>query len=508
MQIAHHAVVPAMLLLAASSSVSAQERERVRERDTEPRQRTVWVSRDDDRPRLGISTSSGSRRDTLGLLVTDVVEDGAAAKAGIEEGDRIASINGVNLRVPSEDAGDEEMAGIAQRRLVRELGKHKAGDEVELRVWSNGNWKTVKAKLTEREDIGFATSLRSRREEMENRAVLGLGLGTSGSRRDTLGLLVTGVSEDGPAEKGGVEEGDRLVSINGVDLRVAKEDAGDWSSSSTRVRRLNREMEKVKPGDAVELKVYRDGQQRSVRVTAGKASELKDRAGFFFGDGMGFSLPRAPRTPDAPMPPMPPDAPLFRWNDDGEMRIRVSPRVRADVEEGMRGLERGMIELRRAIPRVRVQVEDDNDPGELPSAATPRPAPRARTGVAIAGTGWPTTVGWTGGSRTEGPAIGVWGNDTDAANGTFSVAGLKLSIVDGDLADYLGAGSDRGLLVIDGSARWEGIRQGDVILRLDGRPVRPRGEGVSLQLRGRSAHDVELLRSGKRITVSVNIDGD
>lgn len=497
-----------MLMLAATTPLSAQERKRDRERDNEPRQRTVWVSRDDDRPRLGISTSSGSKRDTLGLLVTDVVENGAAAKAGIEEGDRIASINGVNLRVSSEDAGDEEMAGVIQRRLVRELEKHKAGDEVELRVWSNGNWKTVKAKLTEREDVGFATTLRDRREEMENRAVLGIGLGASGSRRDTLGLLVTSVSEEGPAEKGGVEEGDRLVSINGVDLRVAREDAGDWSSSSTRVRRLNREMEKVKPGDAVELKVYRDGQQRTVRVTAGKASELSDRGGFFFGDGMGFAVPRVPRAPEAPMPPVPPQRPFFQWNDDGEMRIRVSPKVRADVEEGMRGLEDGFIQLRRAIPRIRVQVDDDDAPDDAPPAAWVRPAPRVGAGPAIASVRWPTTVGWTGGSQLEGPAVGVWGSDVDAANGTFTVSGLKLSIVDGDLSDYLGAGSDRGLLVIDGSARWDGIRQGDVILRLDGHPVRPRGEGVSLQLRGNGTHEVDLMRGGKRMTVAVRIGGD
>src|SRR5919197_2978799 len=54
----------------------------------------------DDEPRavLGISTNgSGSARDTLGVLVSSVVPNSPADKAGIEEGNRIASINGVSL---------------------------------------------------------------------------------------------------------------------------------------------------------------------------------------------------------------------------------------------------------------------------------------------------------------------------------------------------------------------------------------------------------------------------
>jgi hypothetical protein len=37
----------------------------------------------------------------------------------------------VNLRLSPQDAGEEDMADVAQRRLVRELEKHKVGDEVE-----------------------------------------------------------------------------------------------------------------------------------------------------------------------------------------------------------------------------------------------------------------------------------------------------------------------------------------------------------------------------------------
>src|SRR4029079_370086 len=87
----------------------------------------------DETPRaaLGINTSStGTLRDTLGLLVSSVVRGGPAEKAGLEEGHRIASINGVNLRSTKADLEDYENAGTLNRRLVRELEKVKPGDEV------------------------------------------------------------------------------------------------------------------------------------------------------------------------------------------------------------------------------------------------------------------------------------------------------------------------------------------------------------------------------------------
>ena len=51
-----------------------------------------------------------------------------AEKAGLEEGNRIASINGVNLRSNKADLEDYENAGTLNRRLVRELEKVKPGD--------------------------------------------------------------------------------------------------------------------------------------------------------------------------------------------------------------------------------------------------------------------------------------------------------------------------------------------------------------------------------------------
>ena len=87
----------------------------------------------------------------------------------------------------------------------------------------------------------------------EDRAALGLYLSVTGNKRDTSGVFVQRVSDGGPADKAGIAEGDRIASINGVDVRVPREDAGDWSVGSSRIDRLEREVRKLKPGQTADL---------------------------------------------------------------------------------------------------------------------------------------------------------------------------------------------------------------------------------------------------------------
>jgi hypothetical protein len=87
-------------------------------------------------------------------------------------------------------------------------------------------------------------------------------------------------------------------------------------------------------------------------------------------------------------------------------------------------------------------------------------------------------------------------------SGTFGLPGLRLAAVSGDLASYFGAGSERGLLVLAVTDRWPGIHNGDVILSVDGTPVRGEDGSTSISFReGRS--NVVVLRAGKRVRVNV-----
>ncbi|MFI5231824.1 MAG: PDZ domain-containing protein [Gemmatimonadales bacterium] len=156
--------LPMFVLAAAAPMAGAQS-----SGQAAPRVRTYsWTSADDsNRAMLGISTGSSGRRDTLGLFIESITDGSPADKAGLEEGNRIASINGVNLKVAREDAGESDMAGAMTNRLVREMRKLKAGDEVTLQVWADGHYKTVKVKTVAAKELeakdgspdGFAYSM-------------------------------------------------------------------------------------------------------------------------------------------------------------------------------------------------------------------------------------------------------------------------------------------------------------------------------------------------------------
>jgi len=250
---------------------------------------------DTDRAVIGITTSSGSARDTLGVLIGSIHPGGPAEKAGLEEGNRIASINGTNLRLSPADVGDWDMSGIMSRRFTREIGKVKAGGDVELRIYSGGQFRNVKIKTIAYDSL-YRTTRRTRWDE-DDRAALGVSLGSSGSKRDTLGVLVMWLDDDGPAAKAGLEEGNRIAAIGSVDLRVSRDDAGDEMISGVKAQRLQRELEKLKPGDEVELRVYGDGKTRTVKVKTVAASKLSR-------GGRSIFMGTTPRV--APMPPMPP----------------------------------------------------------------------------------------------------------------------------------------------------------------------------------------------------------
>ena len=162
---------------------------------------------------------------------------------------------------------------------------------------------------------GFDSSFNKMRMRMDstmmNRAVLGLELRPTGNKRDTLGVFVENVAPGGPAEKAGIVEGDRIASINGVDLRESSNDVGDPYTDGIAAHRLSREVQKLAPGARVSLRVYSGGRFRDVEVTAGRASDLMRGEAHFHGfpgmrrlDGPGGEImPMLPEGMRLPIPP-------------------------------------------------------------------------------------------------------------------------------------------------------------------------------------------------------------
>jgi len=314
-----------------------------------PDGRTFAFERDENpRAVLGINTSSsGTRRDTLGVLITSVVRGGPAEKAGLEEGNRIAAINGVSLRANAADVEDFENAGTLSRRLVRELEKVKPGAEVELRVYREGRTQSMRVRTVSSDSLfkRATTFRRASRSEMDERPALGVGLGSTGSRRDTLGVLVMSVQDSSPAGRAGLEEGNRIAAINGVNLRVAHEDADDPSIGRTKAQRLMREVSQLKPGENVTLRVYANGQYRDVTMKVVRAGELPRSRGMTFFGGDEF-FPGMPA-----MPPMPRGT-LRTMLDGDPIHLELGP----ELGESLEGVRMELDRLRPELERVRASV--------------------------------------------------------------------------------------------------------------------------------------------------------
>ena len=363
----------------ATRTVTAQTESRVRVVAPESLGAYRIGSQPEHRAALGIGTSATrTLRDTLGLLITSITSGSPAEKAGLEEGNRLAAINGVSLRTSAAAAEDGEMSSALTHRLTRELAKSKPGDEISLSVYRDGRMQSMKVKAAD-SDVLFAraSSLRTTRADRDDRAAIGVMLGNSGSRRDTLGVLVIGVTDSTPAAKAGIEEGNRIAAINGVNLRVAREDVGDHWVGSTKAERLQRAINSTKPGDNVTLKVYSNGQFRDVTMKAARAGDLpRNGSAIFMGDGFSGLMRTMPAMPFMPATPSVPRTLRVPMED---MRMEMTPELHHDIEGMRMQLERIGPEIERTM---RPQLERLRL--ELPRAMEQlRAMPRMRMTVVV-----------------------------------------------------------------------------------------------------------------------------
>ena len=106
------------------------------------------------RAALGLELrTTGTHRDTLGVFVEAVTPKGPAESAGIIEGDRIAGINGVDLRTAVADIDDSYSNELASHRLSREVQKLTPGSRVTLRIYSGGRFRDVQVVAGKASDV-------------------------------------------------------------------------------------------------------------------------------------------------------------------------------------------------------------------------------------------------------------------------------------------------------------------------------------------------------------------
>jgi S1-C subfamily serine protease len=100
-----------------------------------------------------------------------------------------------------------------------------------------------------------------------------------------------------------------------------------------------------------------------------------------------------------------------------------------------------------------------------------------------------------------------WSSDggplaTSSTGGMLVLGGLRVAPVSDGLSSYFGKGSENGLLVLDVNDSWMPLRAGDVILSVNGTPVRD-GERTSLSLDSDRDNRFVVLRKGAKVTVDV-----
>ena len=162
---------------------------------------------------------------------------------------------------------------------------------------------------------------------------LGISLDVSEPAAGERGAHISGVMEDGPAERAGLAEGDVITSVDGRPLsqplapEIERELDPERSLPAQRLLALARRLE---PGDRVEIEFLRDGESRRVTVEAehlggwGKTFTLTtpEWDAEEFGERMRslserMRRMRAPQTPPAPDAPRAPAPRGFRFELDG-----------------------------------------------------------------------------------------------------------------------------------------------------------------------------------------------
>ncbi len=427
---------------------------------------------------LGISlrTSSGAA-DTLGLLVDDVEDGLPADKAGITRGSRLVSADGVDLRLDPRDLDDSAAEALPETRLRRLIGRKAPGDTIALVVLSDGRKETRRVVLAE------SPMARTLRGLSTGRRVLGLGFAQRGSMRDTAGLLIVSISTGGAADKAGLIEGDRIVSIDGVDLRIPASDAGSPDAVDARISRLRRALDAARDSTPVRLEVLSEGRRRTLSVVPSNERGFTfSTAGF---QGMADDIRASVRA---------------NMQQFGERSEAASARAEAQREMTQMQREQAREIRERAREQAEAQRERAQEQGERVREQAREQARMQRDEMRRDGD---SRDAWSRDDDDDDGPRGVRGTVRGRTDGaTLSLSGLSLAIVDRDFAQQFGRGSEDGALVVRTRDSWDPIKVGDVILKIDGRGVRD-GNGLDVSFdRGRDQR-IEILRNGRRETITL-----
>ncbi|XP_067416307.1 protein scribble homolog isoform X15 [Emydura macquarii macquarii] len=189
---------------------------------------------------LGISIAGGKgstpyKGDDEGIFISRVSEEGPAAQAGVRVGDKLLEVNGVALHSAEHHVAVEALRGSGSSVSMTVLRERMVEPEnaitvTPLRPEDDYSPRERRGGLhfPERPE-GAPTPERFSTCLMRNEKGLGFsiagGKGSTPYRAGDTGIFISRIAEGGAAHRDGtLHVGDRVISINGVDMTEARHD--------------------------------------------------------------------------------------------------------------------------------------------------------------------------------------------------------------------------------------------------------------------------------------------
>ncbi|KAM9013704.1 protein scribble homolog isoform 9-T9 [Ara ararauna] len=189
---------------------------------------------------LGISIAGGKgstpyKGDDEGIFISRVSEEGPAARAGVRVGDKLLEVNGVSLHCAEHHVAVEALRGSGSSVSMTVLRERMVEPENAITVTAlrpeddySPRERRGGLRFPERPE-GAAPTERYSTCLVRNEKGLGFsiagGKGSTPYRSGDTGIFISRIAEGGAAHRDGIlHVGDRVISINGVDMTEARHD--------------------------------------------------------------------------------------------------------------------------------------------------------------------------------------------------------------------------------------------------------------------------------------------
>uniref|UniRef100_A0A8D0H1X2 Scribble planar cell polarity protein n=1 Tax=Sphenodon punctatus TaxID=8508 RepID=A0A8D0H1X2_SPHPU len=186
---------------------------------------------------LGISIAGGKgstpyKGDDEGIFISRVSEEGPAARAGVRVGDKLLEVNGVVLHCAEHHVAVEALRGSGSTVSMTVLRERMVEPENAITVTPlrpEDDYSPRERRGGLRFPEGAPPSQRLSTCLMRNEKGLGFsiagGKGSTPYRAGDTGIFISRIAEGGAAHRDGTLcVGDRVISINGVDMTEARHD--------------------------------------------------------------------------------------------------------------------------------------------------------------------------------------------------------------------------------------------------------------------------------------------